>query len=76
MSTILEMHIEELEDELVAIKAINQKLQLEKNALKEQLTLTDVSHQRELLAKYTRWQGGFYEKESDMFADIDKFLNG
>ena len=76
MSTILEMHIEELEDELVAIKAINQKIQLEKNALKEQLTLTGVGQQRELLAKYTRWQGEYYEQESDMFAEIDKFLNG
>ena len=40
------------------------------------LRIADVSQQREQLAKYTRWQGGYYEKESDMYADIDKFLNG
>jgi len=42
MSTILEMQIDELQEELTAIKAINQKLQLEKNALKEQLILSGV----------------------------------
>ena len=42
MSTILEMRIEELEDEIADLKAINQKLQLEKNALKEQLALYGV----------------------------------
>ncbi len=49
MSVHLEMQIEELEEELVAIKAINQKIQLEKNALKEQFSLQGVSQQRELL---------------------------
>jgi len=48
----LEMQIEELQDELTAIKAINQKLQLEKNALKEQLTLNCVSQQREPLIRF------------------------
>jgi len=42
MSTILEMRIEELEDEIADLKAINQKLKLEKNALKEQLALYGV----------------------------------
>lgn len=49
MSTILEIQVEELQEENNAIKAINQKLQLEKNELKEQLNLHVVSHQRELL---------------------------
>ena len=52
MSVHLEMQIEELEEELVAIKAINQKIQLEKNALKEQFSLQGVSQQRELLEAY------------------------
>ena len=52
MSVHLEMQIEELEEELAAIKAINQKLQLEKNAIKEQFSLQGVSHQRELLIAY------------------------
>ena len=56
MSVHLEMQIEELEEELVAIKAINQKIQLEKNALKEQFSLQGVSHRRELLL-------GFKENE-------------
>lgn len=43
MSTILEMQINELQEELNVIKALNQKLQLEKNAFKEQLTLHNVS---------------------------------
>ena len=55
MSTILEMQIDELQEELTAIKAINQKLQLEKNALEEQLTLTDVSQQRELLLAFEEY---------------------
>ena len=42
MSTILEMQIDELQEENNALKAINQKLQLEKNALKEQLALYGV----------------------------------
>ena len=55
MSVHLEMQIEELEEELVAIKAINQKIQLEKNALKEQFSLQGVSQQRELLEAYTQF---------------------
>ena len=51
MSVHLEMQIEELEEELVAIKAINQKIQLEKNALKEQFSLQGVSQRSELLQK-------------------------
>ena len=42
MSTILEMQIDELQEENDALKAINQKLKLEKNALKEQLALYGV----------------------------------
>lgn len=56
MSVHLEMQIEELEEELVAIKAINQKIQLEKNALKEQFSLQDVSQQRELLTGFVRFE--------------------
>lgn len=44
-----EMEVQGLEEELNAIKAINQKIQLEKNALKEQLIIQRVSNQRELL---------------------------
>ena len=42
MSTILEMQIDELQEENDALKAINQKLKLEKNALKDQLALYGV----------------------------------
>lgn len=42
MSTILEMQIDELQEENNALKVLNQKLQLEKNALKEQLALYGV----------------------------------
>jgi len=42
MSTILEMQIDELQEENDALKAINQKLKLEKNALKEQLSIYSV----------------------------------
>jgi len=42
----------------------------------KQLILSGVSQQRELLAKYTKWQGEYYQRESDMYRDIDKFLNG
>ena len=42
MSVYLEMQIDEMADEMTALKAINQKLQLEKNALKEQLILSGV----------------------------------
>lgn len=42
MSVYLEMQIDEMADEMTALKAINQKLQLEKNALKEQLSLYGV----------------------------------
>jgi len=52
MSVYLEMQIDEMADEMTALKAINQKLQLEKNALKEQLILSGVSQQRELLKAY------------------------
>ena len=44
MSVYLEMQIDEMADEMTALKAINQKLQLEKNALKEQLALYGVSN--------------------------------
>ena len=37
-----EMEAQELKEELDAIKAINQKIQLEKNALKEQLRIAFV----------------------------------
>lgn len=49
MSVYLEMRIEELEEELASIKAINQKLQLDKQELEKQLNLHVVSQQSELL---------------------------
>lgn len=39
-----EIEVQELKEELDAIKAINQKIQLEKNELKEQLIIADVSN--------------------------------
>ena len=75
MSVHLEMQIEELEEELVAIKAINQKIQLEKNALKEQFSLQGVSHRRELLREYNNFNneriygGELTDFEIDCFMD-------
>jgi hypothetical protein len=72
MSVHLEMQIEELEEELVAIKAINQKIQLEKNALKEQFSLQGVSQQRELLIAIINFINKNYlmrELDADMIAD-------
>ena len=76
MSVHLEMQIEELEEEIKSLKEHNQKLLLNEDELKKQFSIQVVSQQRELLAKYTKWQGEYYQRESDMFADIDKFLNG
>ncbi len=43
----------------------------------EQLNIPVVSHQRELLAKYTKWQNEVnYSCDEMIYADIDKFLNG
>ena len=58
------------------LKENNDLITSVKKETAKQLNLYGVSHRREQLAKYTRWQGGYYEKESDMYADIDKFLNG
>ena len=78
MSVHLEMQIEELEEELVAIKAINQKIQLEKNALKEQLILSGVSNRRELLFAYEK-QTQIYEydefDEWNTNKKIDQYLS-
>ena len=42
-----------------------------------QLNIPDVSNQRELLARYTKWQHEvIYANEENMYVDIDKFLNG
>lgn len=78
MSTILEMQIDELQEELTAIKAINQKLQLEKNALEEQLTLTDVSQQRELLLAWEEqkyFDFDWAKNKERVTAKIDKYLD-
>ena len=40
----------------------------------KQLILSGVSQQRELLARYTKWQGEYFERKEDMYNDIDKFL--
>ena len=41
----------------------------------KQLLLHNVNQQRELLAKYTRWQNEVhYGSDELMYADIDKFL--
>jgi hypothetical protein len=41
------------------------------------LIIQRVSQQRELLAKYTKWQNEVnYGCDELMYADIDKFLNG
>ena len=75
MSVHLEMQIEELEEELVAIKAINQKIQLEKNALKEQFSLQGVSQQRELLEAYTKQIKEDNELTEEItFQDINKCI--
>lgn len=43
----------------------------------EALFIPIVSQQRELLAKYTKWQNEVnYSCDELMYADIDKFLNG
>ena len=76
MSVHLEMQIEELEEELVAIKAINQKIQLEKNALKEQFSLQGVSQQRELLKAYEMFvnKDAYNKLEYPINKIIEKFL--
>ena len=52
MSVYLEMQIDEMSDETTALKVINQKLQLEKNALKEQLSLYGVGWRSEQLPEF------------------------
>ena len=78
MSVYLEMQIDEMADEMTALKAINQKLQLEKNALKEQLILSGVSNRRELLFAYEK-QTQIYEydefDEWNTNKKIDQYLS-
>lgn len=74
MSVYLEMQIDEMADEMTALKAINQKLQLEKNALKEQLSLHGVSHQRELLKAYDNFLKSDEAKYYSGDFRIDEFL--
>jgi hypothetical protein len=70
MSVHLEMQIEELEEELAAIKAINQKLQLEKNAIKEQFSLYAVSQRSEQLKSFADWlQGEVWDDKYDDFSE-------
>ena len=55
MSVFLELQIKLLEKERVELREEIIKLKMDKEALTKQLTLTGVSHQRELLKAYTKW---------------------
>ena len=75
MSVYLEMQIDEMADEITALKAINQKIQLEKNALKEQFSLQGVSHRRELLFRFANdWNNEGWHAEHILESDINRFI--
>jgi hypothetical protein len=78
MSVYLEMQIDEMADEITALKAINQKIQLEKNALKEQFSLQGVSQQSELLIGFFDWYmntyAGYDFSNINLNEDLDDYL--